>query len=103
MTVDIAVQHEDNLQRLTLDVDGCTVAFIDYYLFGQVAIVTHTEVDAQHGGRGLGAEIARQALERFRREGRMVVPVCGFFAEQIRRRPQYLPLLTRHCRRIFDL
>ena len=103
MAVNIAAHDDDQARRLTLSTGSRTLAFIEYYLFGHVAVVTHTEVDAQHEGRGLGAEMARRALERFRSENRQVVPVCGFFAEQIRRRPQYLDLLTPHCRRVFGL
>jgi predicted GNAT family acetyltransferase len=95
--------EQDAAQRLTLQSAGSTVAFVDYYLFGRVAIVTHTEVDPAHEGRGHGSEMARQALAHFRRQEWHVVPVCGFFAEQIRRRPEYLDLLTPHCRRIFGL
>jgi len=95
--------EQDAAQRLTLQSAGHAIAFVDYYVFGRVAIVTHTEVDPAHEGRGHGSEMARQALAHFRRQEWHVVPVCGFFAEQIRRRPEYLDLLTPHCRRIFSL
>lgn len=95
--------EQDAAQRLTLQSAGSTVAFVDYYLFGRVAIVTHTEVDPAHEGKGHGSEMARQALAHFRRQQWHVVPVCGFFAEQIRRQPEYLDLLTPHARRIFGL
>ncbi len=94
-------QHE--AQRLTLGSAGSILAFVEYYQFGQVAIVTHTEVDSAHEGKGLGSEIARQALAHFRRQQWHVVPVCGFFAEQIRRRHEYLDLLTPQSKRIFGL
>jgi uncharacterized protein len=94
---------QDAAQRLALQSAGSSVAFVEYYLFGRVAIVTHTEVDPAHEGRGHGSEMARQALAHFRRQEWHVVPVCGFFAEQIRRRPDYLNLVTPHCRRIFNL
>jgi predicted GNAT family acetyltransferase len=95
--------EQDAAQRLTLQSGGQALAFIDYYLFGRVAIVTHTEVDPTHEGKGYGSAMARQALDYFRERQWRVVPVCGFFAEQIRRRPDYLDLLTPDCRRIFGL
>lgn len=96
-------RKNDAAQRLTLQSDGHAVAFVEYYLFGHVAIVTHTEVDPAHEGRGHGSDMAQQALAHFRGQQWQVVPVCGFFAEQIRRRPEYLDLLTPSCRRIFCL
>lgn len=104
MTTTMARNDErDAAQRLTLQSAGQAVAFVDYYLFSRVAIVTHTEVDPAHEGKGYGSAMARQALEHFRKQEWHVVPVCGFFAEQIRRQPEYLDLLTPGCRRIFGL
>lgn len=91
----------DAAQRLTLAVDGSKVAFVEFYLFGNVAIVTHTEVLPMHQGRGLGAIVACHALEHFRSKKWTVVPICGFFLVQVRRYPQYADLLTPYCRRIF--
>ena len=93
----------DAAQRLTLESAGRAIAFVEYYRIGRVAIVTHTEVDPAFEGMGHGSEVARQALAHFRGQEWQVVPVCGFFAEQIRRQPDYRDLLTPQCRRIFDL
>jgi len=95
--------EDGSTRRLTLSVDGQAVAFVEYQQFGKAAIVTHTEVDANRQGRGHGAAMARLALDHFRSQGWHVVPVCGFFAEQIRRHPEYADLLTPECRRIFRL
>lgn len=88
-------------RRLTLNVDGASVAFVEFYLFGKVAIVTHTEVEPAHQGKGLGSIVASRALQHFREENLNVVPVCGFFLQQIRRHPDHADLLTPCCRRIF--
>ena len=101
MTEEMSVQNDASAHRLTLMIDGLPAAFIEYYLFGRVAIATHTEVITGHEGRGMGTKMACRTLDRFDGEGYQVVPVCGFLAEQIRRHPQYQHLLTPYCRRIF--
>lgn len=101
MTTTLAEMDADAVQRVTLTVDACEVAFVEFYSFGKVAIVTHTEVDLPHQGKGLGAVVATQALQRFQSESRDVVPVCGFFLQHLRRHPEYAGLLTPGCRRIF--
>ena len=103
ITISPAQTGADAVQRLTLAIDGCSVAFVEFYLFGKVAIVTHTEVDKLQQGKGLGSVVASQALEHFRSESWNVVPVCGFFLQQIRRQPDYASLLTPYCRRIFGV
>lgn len=101
MTTTLAETDADAVQRVTLIVDACEVAFIEFYLFGKVAIVTHMEVSLPHQGKGLGAVVATQALRRFQSENRDVVPVCGFFLQHLRRHPEFAGLLTPGCRRIF--
>jgi predicted GNAT family acetyltransferase len=101
MIANMAQTDADAPKRLTLTVDKASVAFVEFYLFGEVAIVTHTEVDVGHRGKGLGSIVASQALQRFRSEHCKVVPVCGFFLQHIRQHPEYAELLTPCCRRIF--
>lgn len=101
MTTTLAETDADAVQRVTLTVDACEVAFVEFYSFGKVAIVTHTEVSLPHQGKGLGALVASQALQRFQSERRDVVPVCGFFLQHLRRHPEFADLLTPGCRRIF--
>ena len=96
-------QTDPDALRFELNAGGSRVGFVEYYLFGEVAIVTHTEVTAGAEGQGRGAELVRQALEYFRVQGKVVVPVCGFFAAQIRRHPGYAQLLAAGCKRIFNL
>ena len=101
MTADLAETAADAAKRLTLIVDGCSVAFVEFYLFREVAIVTHTEVEYLQQGRGLGSIAASKALEHFRSENWKVVPICGFFLQHLQRHPEYSDLLTAGCRRIF--
>lgn len=91
------------MQRYELIVDGRLSGFVEYYPFEHVAIVTHTEVDAQLEGKGHGSELARQALEYFREEGKQVVPICGFFARYVRTHPAYAEIVTPASRHIFDI
>ena len=103
MTANLAEIDVGARKRLALTVEDRNIAFVEFYLFGTVAIVTHTEVEFLHQGKGLGSVVASQALQHFRREGWNVVPVCGFFLQALRRRPEYSDLLTPYCRRIFSV
>lgn len=91
------------LQRYVLSVDGINLGFIEYYLYSHVAIVTYTQVEVGHEGKGIGSELARQALAYFRAENKQVVPVCGFFASYLRQHPEFSDLTTVLCKRIFSL
>lgn len=86
-----------------LMMDGRKAGFIEYSLHGKIAIVTHTEMDRQYEGRGLGSALARQMLQLVCDEGWQVVPVCGFFAHYLRTHPEYASAVTPASRHIFDI
>jgi predicted GNAT family acetyltransferase len=101
--LDIVCQPESLPVRFEALIDGHKPGFVEYYAFSHVVIVVHTEIDPRWEGRGLGSALVRQALDYFRAENRSVVPVCGFFAHQLRRHPEYADLVSFQCRRIFNL
>ena len=86
-----------------LIIDGRRMGFIEYSVYGRVAIVTHTEIDPACEGRGYGSELARQAAAFFRSEGWQLVPVCGFFARYLRTHAGDAALVTPASRRIFQI
>jgi predicted GNAT family acetyltransferase len=93
----------DAPRRFELMREDACVGFIEYSVYGRVAIVTHTEIARRHEGQGLGSQLARQALQFFGEQGWQVVPVCAFFARYLRTHPEYSGAVTPASRRIFDL
>jgi uncharacterized protein len=81
--------------RYELLVDGRLAGFALYRLDGERITIYHTEVEREYEGRGLGADLARAALDDVRRRGLVLVPRCPFIAGYIRRHPdEYLDLVT---------
>ncbi|MBM3623575.1 MAG: N-acetyltransferase [Alphaproteobacteria bacterium] len=79
--------------RFEMDVDG-SIAFVDYRAMGDVLVVPHTEVPRALEGRGVGTELVLGSLDLIRASGRKVRPLCGFYANVIRRHPEYRDLLA---------
>jgi uncharacterized protein len=94
---------DDACQRFHLKDNGRINGFIEYYPFKRIVIVTHTEVLPELEGKGLGSELARSAVAFFREQGKQVVPVCGFFAQFLRKHPEYMDVVTPESRRIFNI
>jgi predicted GNAT family acetyltransferase len=101
--LEIACQSEVSSTRFVASIDGHMPGYVEYYAFDHVVIVVHTEIEPRWEGRGLGSALVRQALDCFRAQNKSVVPVCGFFAHQLRRHPEYADLVSPQCRRIFNL
>jgi len=89
-------------QKFGMTVDGLT-AFTAYERDDGVIVFTHTEVPLQFQGKGVGAALARGALDAARAEGAEVIPLCPFIASYIRRHPEYLVLVSEHNRRRLKL
>ena len=99
----IVSQPDGSPARFEPLIEGHKPGFVEYYAFDHVVIVVHTEIEPRWEGRGLGSALVRQALDYFRSRNKSVVPVCGFFAHQLRRHPEYMDLVSPQCRRIFDV
>jgi predicted GNAT family acetyltransferase len=90
-----AITVADNPQRMRFEitVDGQVGGFADYRRHGQSVTFTHTEIDDEYEGRGLGGTLARAVLDDARARGLRVVPQCQFIAAWIQRHPDYADLV----------
>jgi predicted GNAT family acetyltransferase len=79
--------------RYELALDGAT-AFINYHRAQGVVTMLHAEVPPQFSGRGVGAALARGALELVRGERARLVSLCPFISIYIQRHPEFQDLLA---------
>jgi predicted GNAT family acetyltransferase len=77
--VNDAPQVTDNQaeSRFELSEDG-HLAELDYRLNGKRLVLIHTETPVELEGRGLGGRLVAAAVDRAKREGLTVVPLCPF-------------------------
>ncbi len=87
---DYEVQDNTANHRFELLVDGAVAGLAMYRHRGDdIVVVTHSEVNPQFRGRGLGNELAQRTLELIRSRGQKVVPICPFFARYVEEHPEY--------------
>ncbi len=60
---------------------------------GDQVVLTHTEVDPDQEGSGVGSALARGALDDVRARGLRAVPCCSFIRSWIERHPDYADLV----------
>lgn len=96
-------QKDTSIQRYEWVDDGRFIGFVDYYVFDEVCMIMHTEVLPALAGRGLGSQLAGKAMEHITEIEKYIVPICGFFAQYLRKNPQHHFLVTPECRRIFNI
>ena len=85
MTDETTVTRNDETSRYEIHV-GDTVGGFAAFLTSRSGrvIMTHTELDPQFKGRGLGSILAGEALADLARRGAVVVPRCPFIAHYLK-------------------
>jgi uncharacterized protein len=105
MAENVAIKDNPAQARYELWENGELAGFAEYRLHGGHVTFTHTEVDDEHSGRGLGGRLARAALDDAIARGLQVVPLCPFIAEAVRSEPErYLEAVAPSMRgRVMEL
>jgi uncharacterized protein len=85
--------------RYELRIDGEPTGWLDYRHARKTMIVAHTEIHADHRGKGLGPLLVRRALEDARHAGKTVIPTCPFAIGYIARHPELDEYLAPGLRR----
>ena len=70
------------------------VAHRRYLARGDVLDLVHTEVPPAAEGQGIGAALAKAALDHARSEGVKVIPSCPFVRTYIKRHHEYADLVA---------
>ena len=91
--MDVSVQDSPEQHRFVVLVDGDPRGFAAYRERDSAVVITHSEVDPELRGQGVGQELARRTLDLVRERGDRVVAQCPFFARYIGEHPEYADLL----------
>lgn len=78
-------------KRFELAVEG-RIAATYYTLKDGVITFTHTEVPPELGGKGIGSQLVRGALDQVRADGLKVIAQCPFVKAFIEKHPDYADL-----------
>ncbi|MBQ0906549.1 GNAT family N-acetyltransferase [Micromonospora sp. U21] len=82
------------------DEAGVVAGVVTYQLTGSIIVYTHTEVDPEFEGKGVGSTLARAVMDDARARGRTVVPLCPFLSEWLVKHPQYEDIVARSTRKV---
>jgi len=95
MTSEPTVSHNAPRHRFEITTeDGRLAGFAEYVERDGVRDFTHTEVDDEFEGQGIGGRLARGALDQTREEGVRVTASCPFVKGWIDKHPDYQDLLA---------
>ena len=87
------VDNPDEHRYEARDADGAVLGFSAYRRSGETVVFTHTEVDDDQEGKGVGSVLVRGALDDVRRAGRKIRPLCPFVKAYVDRHEEYADLV----------
>jgi len=86
----LTVVHKPERNRYELHDNDRTIG---YSIYGRRPnhqfVFTHTEVDTDYAGQGLGAHLTRFALDDVRASGGRIVPMCPYVTAYLRKHHEY--------------
>ncbi len=90
------IEIRNNVAGLVYEavLDGKQAGVCHYELDGKTVTFTHTVVEPEFAGKGIGSALAKYVLEESRSRGLQVVPACKFIAAYISRHSEYQDLVS---------
>ena len=100
----ISVVKNNELNRFEIYFDGELAGFVEFKVSNQKISYTHTEIDPEFGGKGLGSQLIKEALDEALKQNLEVAPYCSFVSAYIKKNSEkYLHLVPESKRAIFNL
>jgi predicted GNAT family acetyltransferase len=76
-------------RRWEARLDGELAGYAEYGASPSRVVFTHTVVEPQLEGRGIGSALAKTALDAALAAGQRIVPYCPFISAYLRRHHEY--------------
>ena len=94
MSGEVTVVDNKERRRYEARLGGVLAGVLAYSVKDGVAVMPHTLVEPRFEGRGIGARLAKAALDDARERGLKVSPQCWYVAWYIEKNPEYADLVV---------
>ncbi|HEY8001842.1 MAG TPA: GNAT family N-acetyltransferase [Solirubrobacterales bacterium] len=101
--MEVRVTDNQAEHRYEVHSGGRLAGFVTYREEPGRISFTHTEIDDEFEGQGLGSTLVSEALDDARKRGLSVLPFCPFVNAYIKRHHEYVDLVPESDRKRFGL
>lgn len=85
---------EENERFVVKDEKGSEAGEITFVRDGENdLVINHTGVESDHRGKGLAEQLVRLVVDKAKKDGLKVVPVCSFAAKEFEEKESYKEVL----------
>ena len=71
------------------DIHGNLISEVTFTDDGSTLILDHTFVDSTYRGQGIAGKLVALVVEKARKEGKKIIPLCSFAKKEFERKPEY--------------
>lgn len=90
---DLTITDDRDRRRYRALLGDREVAYSEYRTEPGRIVFTHTVVQPEFEGRGIGSRLAAHALNDVRQRGLRITPVCPFIRSYLRRHSEFEPIV----------
>jgi uncharacterized protein len=101
--MDVTIENNLEKNRYEVKRDSKVIGFADYRKIGTSLMFSHTEVNEDLEGQGIGTQLIRFALEDTRAQGMTAIPMCPFVKVFIQRHKDFIEVVHPAHRQVFGL
>lgn len=83
------INVEQNDKTFDLFYDAEKAGFLEYIVKEGILEINHTEVSEEFGGKGLGKELVKAAVEFAKKNDLKVIPHCPYAKKMIEKTPEF--------------
>lgn len=89
------INIEQNNETFDIFYDAEKAGFLEYNKNKEgILEITHTEVDPEFGGKGLGLDLVKSAVEDAKKNNLKIVALCPYAKKMIAKKPEFKDLLV---------
>ncbi len=99
----LVIENNSAKSRYEAKQNGQVVGFADYRPIGTSLMFSHTEVNKNLEGKGVGTTLIRFALEDTRTQNLTAIPMCPFVKVFIQRHKEFVDVVHPAHRHVFGL
>lgn len=88
------VTVEQNDETFEVFYDTEKAGFLEYNIKDDILEILHTEVAEEYGGKGLGKELVKSAVEFAKKNNMKIVSFCPYAKKLIEKTPEFKDILT---------
>jgi hypothetical protein len=100
----ISILKNDELNRFEIYSDEEPAGYAEFKIENQIISYTQTEINPKFGGKGLGSQLIKEALDETLEQDLEVAPYCSFVSAFIKKNSsKYLRLVPESKRASFNL